>query len=173
MHVTAAGLETVGTFLQFAGSGITLYGLVRAWLTATRKLRHLRSALGGGLAQIQKVVHDVVHEIITPAHARITGQRERAVARMNPEFSGYGELSAAALAFDTTEKRLNNLEHANEALRDQLEVMDTSLSAEIKNANTELAKANAEQIKGLYPALFGIVVSIAGYISALGGYLIT
>jgi len=148
----SACLETGGTTLQLAGSLITLGGLVWAWHTATRLLSQWGTAIGGLLTRIGGAVHEI---IIIPYPTKITLQGGQPIVSVTPQAPGPGDLAATARPVDPTERRLNDLQHANEALRDQLTALDSTLSTEIESAKTELAKAKMEHIEGLYFALGG------------------
>lgn len=171
MHMTAAGLETWGTVLQLAGAIITFGGLVWAWHTASGVLRQWRTALGNVAGRLTRI-RDAVHAIIVPEPATITLQGSPPIVPVTGDASGHGELLAVAGPADPTEKRLNDLEHGHEALRDQLTVLDSAPRPEIDNIIKELKNARELHLNGLYFAGGGILVSIAGYVLALTGYLI-
>ena len=77
-----------------------------------------------------------------------------------------------AQALDATENRLNQLEHAHQALRNQLTELDSALRPEIDAIAKELEDVKAVHLKGLYPALGGIVVGFIGLLFQFIGYLI-
>ncbi|OMC32013.1 hypothetical protein A5739_11375 [Mycobacterium colombiense] len=146
-------MQTLGIWLQLAGSVITLGGLLWAWHVASGRISLWRDTMRDRLVRLGE---SVVARLAPPPPPPTGGFIATTLPKMTTQAFG-------TVDNGTDEQRLARLETENARRADEVR----ELRAEIDKARAAALEefktsSNAIRVRDIYPAALGILVSIAG-----------
>jgi hypothetical protein len=158
-------MQTLGTWLQLSGTGITGFGILFAWFKVSGRLRRWGVAAGSLVVQLRSAISRRVGDItVSPTSAVVTIGVGTPVVTVTATLGG------------TLDERLRRVENDFQELRNRLDTLPPALRAEMRDEyEGAIADAlegfsnltNAARIWDVVPALVGVAVSIGGYICQL------